>query len=267
MTTRMAIWLASAALLAGAALAQDAQEKGTVSAGAEAARTPAEKLTALIERYNKERSDVFEAYEKATTEEEKGKILAKLPGKGYIPEFRALAEEAKGTDTAAQAWLWVLRLIENDRKQAWEVIELLLSEHMQSPVLAELSGELRYAAPEHGEDRVLEALRAIVAESPHERVRAGALFTLGAVLLESKKPENKAQGRDCFEAVIEEYGTQAYGESSTYKTAAEGFLYELDHLQIGMAAPNFESIDENGANWRLSDYEGKVVVVDFWGNW
>ena len=23
----------------------------------------------------------------------------------------------------------------------------------------------------------------------------------------------------------------------------------------------------HGAQWKLSDYKGKVVVIDFWGNW
>lgn len=261
---RIAIWLVSASLLGGAVLAQ---EKGSVPAGAESARTPADRLTALIERYEKERSDVFDAWSKAESDEEKSKILGKLPGKGYIPEFRALAEEARGTETAAKAWLWVLRLIENDPKQAWEVIELLLGEHIQSTAMDELAGELRYAAYEHGEVKVIEALRSLVAESPHERVRANALFTLGAVLLESKVPEHKAESRDCFEAVVTEYGSLSYGGSSTYKAAAEGYIYELENLQIGMTAPDFETVDENGAKWKLSDYKGKVVVVDFWGFW
>jgi hypothetical protein len=263
MKTRIAIVLGTAALLCGEARAH---EVSAITAGAQEASAPDKKLEALIERYNKERSDVIDAYQEATSEEEKGKILAKLPGKGFIPEFRTLAEEARGTETAAKAWLWVLRLIENDPKEASEVIELLLSEHMQSPAMGELAGELRYAAHEHGEARVIEALRAIVAESPHERVRANSLFTLGAVLLESKIPENKSEGRDCFEAVVTEYGSVAYG-NSTYKAAAEGYLYELANLQIGMAAPDFETVDENGAKWRLSDYKGKVVVVDFWGFW
>lgn len=264
MNTRIAIWLASAALLGGAVAAQ---ETSAASASAETASTPDKKLAALIERFNQERSEVIEAYQEAETDEERAKIIAKLPGKGFIPEFRAVAEEAQGTDTAAQAWLWVLRLIENDPKQAWEVVELLLSEHIQSLAMDELASELRYAAHQHGEARVVEALRALVSESPHERVRAGALFTLGAVLLESDKAESKAEGRDCFEAVIEEYGKLAHGGSSTYEVAAAGYLYELDHLQIGMPAPDFASVDENGANWKLSDYKGKVVVVDFWGNW
>jgi len=263
MNARISILLISATLLGGPAAAQ---EKAAVPAAAEAQATD-KKLADLIERFNKERSEVIAAYQKAETEEERAKIIAKLPGKGYIPEFRAVAEEAKGSDTAARAWMWVLRLTEDDPKQAWEVVELLLSEHMQSPAMDELSGVLRYASYTHGEGPVIEALRSMVSESPHERVRAGALFTLGAVLLESDKAGNKAEGRDCFEAVIAEYGKLSYRSSSTYEAAATGYLYELDHLQIGMAAPDFQSTDENGVTWKLSDYKGKVVVVDFWGNW
>ena len=104
-------------------------------------------------------------------------------------------------------------------------------------------------------------------EQRYLRARAAALFTLGAVLLESKKADCKAEGRDCLEAVIAEYGELSYRGDSTYGVAAEGYLFELDHLQIGMQAPDFETVDENGVNWKLSDYRGKVVVVDFWGFW
>jgi hypothetical protein len=223
-------------------------------------------LQALIERHNKAQQDVFKAYGEAATDEEKQKILAGLPGKEYVPEFLAIATKARGTDTAARALIWAGRLSE-DPKEKWSFVQTLLEEHMQSAVLAELTGELRYAAYEHGHANVVEALRAIVAESPHERVRAGALFTLGAVLLESQDPASKAEGRDCLEAVVVEYGKLAYGGNSTYEAAANGYLYELDNLQVGMTAPDFETVDENGAKWKLSDYRGKVVIVDFWGFW
>ena len=44
-------------------------------------------------------------------------------------------------------------------------------------------------------------------------------------------------------------------------------LPELDHLQIGMHVPDFEAVDQDGVKFKLSDYAGKVVVVDFWGFW
>ena len=48
---------------------------------------------------------------------------------------------------------------------------------------------------------------------------------------------------------------------------AEGWLFEKDHLQVGNSAPEVESTDLSGVAFKLSDYRGKVVLLDFWGNW
>ena len=38
-------------------------------------------------------------------------------------------------------------------------------------------------------------------------------------------------------------------------------------LSIGKVAPEIESEDIDGVKFKLSDYRGKVVVLDFWGDW
>ena len=38
-------------------------------------------------------------------------------------------------------------------------------------------------------------------------------------------------------------------------------------VRIGKAAPDIEGEDLDGAKFKLSDYKGKVVVIDFWGDW
>ena len=43
-------------------------------------------------------------------------------------------------------------------------------------------------------------------------------------------------------------------------TATEGF-------EIGNLAPEIDGEDLDGVEFKLSDYRGKVVVLDFWGNW
>jgi predicted Zn finger-like uncharacterized protein len=37
--------------------------------------------------------------------------------------------------------------------------------------------------------------------------------------------------------------------------------------QVGSAAPEIEAEDLDGKKFKLSDYRGKVVLLDFWGNW
>ncbi len=41
----------------------------------------------------------------------------------------------------------------------------------------------------------------------------------------------------------------------------------IGDLAIGSVAPDFELLDKDGNSVRLSDYQGKVVMIDFWASW
>jgi hypothetical protein len=38
-------------------------------------------------------------------------------------------------------------------------------------------------------------------------------------------------------------------------------------LNEGNTAPEIVGEDQDGKTFKLSDYRGKVVLLDFWGNW
>jgi hypothetical protein len=38
-------------------------------------------------------------------------------------------------------------------------------------------------------------------------------------------------------------------------------------LAVGSTAPEIKGKDANGKPLKLSDFRGKVVVLDFWGDW
>jgi cytochrome oxidase Cu insertion factor (SCO1/SenC/PrrC family) len=40
-----------------------------------------------------------------------------------------------------------------------------------------------------------------------------------------------------------------------------------EDLAIGKVAPDIVGEDIDGKAFKLSDYRGKVVVIDFWGHW
>jgi predicted Zn finger-like uncharacterized protein len=40
-----------------------------------------------------------------------------------------------------------------------------------------------------------------------------------------------------------------------------------DKLSVGKVVPDIEGEDIDGQKFKLSDYRGKVVVLDFWGHW
>jgi peroxiredoxin len=54
---------------------------------------------------------------------------------------------------------------------------------------------------------------------------------------------------------------------ATVAELARADLFEMRNLQVGKVAPDIEGEDLDGKAFKLSDYRGKVVVVEFWGNW
>jgi thiol-disulfide isomerase/thioredoxin len=82
----------------------------------------------------------------------------------------------------------------------------------------------------------------------------------------------KAKLADYLQAVIDKYGDLEYsgsgfGSTDTFGQMARQELFELNHLNVGDVAPDIVGQDLDGATFRLSDYRGKVVMLDFWGQW
>jgi cytochrome oxidase Cu insertion factor (SCO1/SenC/PrrC family) len=92
---------------------------------------------------------------------------------------------------------------------------------------------------------------------------AGALLvwggTIAAVVIIERKEKKPDQN-----AIIEtakQAKAQAGGPASVAKgNAAVG-------TEVGNLATEIEGEDIDGQRFKLSDYRGKVVVLDFWGNW
>ena len=48
---------------------------------------------------------------------------------------------------------------------------------------------------------------------------------------------------------------------------AQQTLHDPEDFAIGKVAPEIEGKDVNGVPFKLSDYRGQVVLLDFWGDW
>jgi hypothetical protein len=56
-------------------------------------------------------------------------------------------------------------------------------------------------------------------------------------------------------------------KTRTVGQTAEAELFEMRHLLPGKMSPDIEGEDIDGKRFKLSDYRGKVVLLDFWGDW
>jgi hypothetical protein len=265
-------WLAVTVplVLAAASYAQEGDP-----AAPDSQSTPEARLEVLVERLNAARQEFYAAYDKAKTDEEKDAVFAKEPSAAFVPEFRALAESIAGTEPGAQAWIWVVRLGQrvDGGAPAKEALGVLTSQYVDSPALGDLARELEYASYSLGLDACEGTLRTVLEKSPLRAVQARAQYTLARILMRGRQlsaeaaAEHRAEARTLFVDLAERFGAEDAGRGRTYAAQAERNLFEIDHLQIGMVAPDFECTDADGVKFKLSDYRGKVVVVDFWGDW
>ena len=72
------------------------------------------------------------------------------------------------------------------------------------------------------------------------------------------------------ENLTKKYGTLRIPGDRRERTFAEAvnpLVFEFKNLRIGCAAPDITANDLDGVKFSLSDYRGKVVVLDFWGDW
>lgn len=212
------------------------------------------------------------AEERAALEKKRAELDAKDPSPIFVKEFASLAERAKGTEVAPKALMQVLDIDHTPPAVAdspgRKALATLLADYIRSPLLSDLPPILQYA-PSIDRKVRSDAYKKLASDSPVDQVKAGSLLALATELAaDEERGGDRAEARKLFVDLQTRFGgLKSAGDKRTYGALAEGFLYELDHLQIGMQAPDFEATDENGVKFKLSDYKDKVVVVDFWGNW
>jgi hypothetical protein len=236
---------------------------------AESPGDPAAKLAALKQEFETAQEEWMKALRAAKTEEEGQKIWEAQPGKEFLPRFEAVAVEAKGTAVACAAWCEVFDVAARTqaKPQARRAVDTILAEHLTSPELVPFVQSLGEMSWILGAAETGAALWKLVEGSPHRTVQAPALFGYGTAMLDSTDPALEARARASLERVQKDFADVKSKRGPSYADRAKGFLFELDHLQIGMLAPDFEALDENGQKFKVSDYRGKVVVLDFWGYW
>jgi hypothetical protein len=119
-------------------------------------------------------------------------------------------------------------------------------------------------------------LRALLEKDTRHDVQGMACLTLAQSLKARADgmPEAKAKDADKLRKESEEFFDRAgdkfadvkFGRGTVGDTAKRE-LFELRFLSIGKEAPEVEGEDIDGKKFKLTDYRGKVVLIDFWGDW
>jgi thiol-disulfide isomerase/thioredoxin/predicted esterase len=113
-------------------------------------------------------------------------------------------------------------------------------------------------------------LRAILEANRDRAVRCAAHYTLASVVLVGGE-DRQDEAETLLEQFCAEFdGTHAYhyqGVEQVYLHTARTELKELQFHATGKPASEIVGVDLNGRPLKLSDYHGRVVLLNFWGTW
>jgi hypothetical protein len=266
---------------------------------------PNEQLEALKNELEKGRTEYSQAYEKAKTNKQREDIRVKEDKRRQSCAQRALELAQKHpTDPAAvDALSWIIAggLGWNGAGAEIETaFELLRKDYVTSDKLQRVC-EIAFAY-DSVSTKPEEFLRAVLEKNPQRDLRGQACYSLGEVLrrhavqakgwreikdnpakvkmietyasaavikrIKTGDPDKSLQEAErLFERTISEYGDVKKSNGRALADIAKATLFEMNHLVVGKAAPEIEGEDIDGKRFKLSDYRGKVVVLDFWGHW
>ena len=209
----------------------------------------------------------------------------------YVNAMEAIMERDPRSEAAREAATWIIG--RDTGAAAGKAIRVLSEHHLQATPSAPLSRQpfdeaqdaLERQIDQHT-DPQLRALAQLALVEWHLFIEEAARDASKILALEPSEQEEAAffvgglraveyaQSRDAaseHQAAIKlliqlREGATEHLPPSEADQAAQ-LITELLELGLGSVAPEIVGTDLQGDEMRLSDYRGKVVVLDFWGHW
>jgi peroxiredoxin len=231
--------------------------------------SPAEQLKALVKEYQDTQQVWGKALRATKTDAERLKVTEELlqVEKKYAARFLDLAKKYP-TDTAAvDTLLWVVDVNFGGGKDSpWgEALAILMRDHIKSHKLDHVCNIVGLARGKEAE----EFLRAVLEKNPHRDVQGLACLALATHLKkQSRNDANLArEAEQLLQRAADRYADVKTTFRGTVGERAKCELFEMRSLVIGKVAPDIEGEDQDGKAFKLSDYRGRVVLLNFWGSW
>ncbi len=190
------------------------------------------------------------------------------PGPKYAERFLQIADQKKLKVTGFQGLYFACLADETTGPATFlkQAIERLETDHIKDK-------GLRHAIPGlAGKNHTLvnAFLHKALEQSPHRETKATACLYLGLALRGQAKfdeAEVLALLKRCTGEFKDVKIEQEDAPDTTVAELAEPVVFEIEHLTVGKPAAEIIGADLDGKSFKLSDYRGKVVVLDFFADW
>lgn len=265
------------------------------------ASTPDERYRSLFQAWDADWQGFLKASREARTEED-WEAVNNHPGRrpsDHAAGFMALAREYPGTAAAEDSLVWVASHVMFGRETE-EAKRLLIRDHIRSAQLAPVFAFQYWTCGSEATERLL---RETLTRNPRHEMRGLACYWLAQYLMQQAAQSRVAKrggrvlpppegvvvegwGPDYVDRlrrldpealdreaeallarVAEDYANIPHNDQlrppGRLGDAAIAHLHSLRDLAVGKPAPEVVGDDLEGRKFRLSDYRGRVVVLDF----
>lgn len=235
-------------------------------------------ISKLKSQFSKRLSQLTKEYRQAADDEEQESVVvARREMEVEITnQVLGLTREREDENRNIRDLVWYINRIKGDARE--NVFDELISEYGGSDRLTRLTSELgRASRPSEQNENWL---RKLAQESSNERVLGNATFELANHLEKVRELAefsnddylSKRTGEELDEEIEsllnrcrDEFAGVNRGKIKIGKLAAAKLF--AARIKVGKPAPEITGVDLDNVEFNLSDYRGKVVMIDFWGDW
>lgn len=227
-------------------------------------------LNKLVTQYVTERNWFIQGMQTANNDEERLELAkTKDPGPKFASQFVELATRHRKTKVALKSLQYACQLAANDESNAAAqalqgACDRLLEDHSADPALSQLV-QLVSGSPH----QVARDFLAKTSDLRNNQLAAGlSCYLLATVLTQDPgcSDDDRQRAESLLERVLRDFRDVQVAGSSLGQIADQS-LYVLKHLSVGCPAPDIVGKDSQDRDLKLSDFHGKVVLLDFWGSW
>ncbi len=215
-------------------------------------------LEALLNAFAQRRQEL------ENTESDRNRLRNQVLGFANETATKALelVKDVPSSDMAKGVYVWVLTNVPQGPNQA-SAAKLMIEHFVDSPEI-----KFALAAMRPGQDPQTDAvLEQIMTKTSDPSVKGTIMFGMAQVLGMRDAQADEERAVKLLNDLTENYANVNDINNRPLGPQADRLLFAVQHLKVGKVAPDIEGADLDGVAFKLSDYRGKVVVLDFWGDW
>ncbi len=199
-----------------------------------------------------------------TPQEQEELFKTQSPRPKYAERFLRIADSERKTTAGFQALFFAcqMHLPGGDDGHLKRVVERLGEDHLADRGLHLLFRQL--AGSGHAVSAAF--LTKALEQNPHRQVQGAACYFLANWLLAQGKPEQNAEALRLLERCAKDFAdVKVDGGALGPLALRDGFRARF--LSVGAKAQEIQGNDVEGKPLKLSEFRGKVVLIDFFADW